>query len=327
MRRVGEGIEVEEIEALRGALTGYCYRMLGSAADTDDAVQEAVIRAYRARERFDPARGSLRTWVHGIATNVCHDMLRSARRRELLAPVPASRPGGPLGVPTGPDAWLEPMPDARTLHGTDPADPAAVAAQRESVRLAFLAALQHLPPRQRAVLLMRDVLAFSARETADALEMTVPATTSALQRARDTLARARLDGEDLAELDDAVGRDLLTRYIAAFQAHDVEAMRALLHEDATTSMPPFAWWLSGREDVVAVFAAADACTEDRLLPIAVNGTIGFGQYRPADDGELRPFAIVALEVREGLVARTITFLGSGPRFAEFGLPDRWPPDR
>ncbi|MEP7054845.1 MAG: RNA polymerase subunit sigma-70 [Actinomycetota bacterium] len=310
---------IEDLEALRGPLTGYCYRMLGCAADTDDAVQETVIRAYRHLDRFDPARGGLSTWMHGIATNICLDMLRGAKRRALLAPVPPSTPGGELGAPAAAERWLEPMPDSRTIH---PADPADLAVQRDSVRLAFLASLQYLPPRQRAVLLLRDVYGFSALETARALEITRAAANSALQRARSTLAARRLTPSDVATSDDH--QELLDRYIAAFEAHDVKAMRDLLRSDVVASMPPFEWWLSGRNDLAAVFAASDACATDRLLPLRVNGTIGYGQYRPGSDGKLRPFAVVALDVRDRLVVHTITFLGTGTRFSEFGLAQTLP---
>jgi RNA polymerase sigma-70 factor (ECF subfamily) len=312
-----------DIHRYRRELTGYCYRMLGSAADTEDAVQEAVIRAHRGLDRFDPARASLRTWVHAIATNVCLDMLRAARRRELLAPVPATV-DGELGAPLPADAWLEPMPDSRTVHAADPAE---VTVQRESVRLAFLAALQHLPPRQRAALLLRDVFAFSAAETAAALELSVPAVNSALQRARATLTEHRPAPGAVAEPDDPAVRDLLARYVAAFEAHDVAGLRALLHRDTVSSMPPFAWWLSGRDEVLRVFAGSDACAADRLLPVRTNGTIGYGQYRPGEDGTLRPFAIVALEVRDGLVTHSVTFLGTGARFGEYGLPEFLPAHR
>jgi RNA polymerase sigma-70 factor (ECF subfamily) len=312
----------DDLEALRGPLTGYCYRMLGSAADTDDAVQEAIIRAHRHRDRFDGSRASLSTWMHAIATNVCLDMLRSAKRRALLASVPASHPGDTLDAPLPADEWLEPMPDSRTVHAPDPAD---LTLQRESVRLAFLAALQYLTPRQRAVLLLRDVYSFTAAETAEVLDLTAAAVNSALQRARGTLAERRPSPADVTE--DAQQEQVLHRYIAAFEAHDVDALRKLLHADTVSSMPPLPWWLSGRDDVLATFAGSDACLFDRLLPVRVNGTVGFGQYRPADDGALRPFAVVVLEIRDGAVAHTVTFLGSGTRFAEFGLPEKLPPRR
>jgi RNA polymerase sigma-70 factor (TIGR02960 family) len=310
---------VDDLEALRGPLTGYCYRLLGNAADTEDAVQETVIRAYRHLDRFDPSRAPLRTWVHRIATNVCLDLLRGARRRALLAPVPPGVPGGELGAPVAAEHWLEPMPDSRTVHAADPAE---LAVQRESVRLALLAALQHLPPRQRAVLLLRDVFAFSAQETAQSLDLTVAAANSALQRARAALAQHRPMPADVIADDDQ--RELLDRYVAAFEAHDVATLRDLLHADVVASMPPLAWWLSGRDAVLAEFAGSDACSGDRLLPLRLNGTVGYGQYRPAADGLLQPFALVALELRDGLVGHTVTFLGTGTRFAEFGLPESLP---
>ncbi|WP_043348171.1 sigma-70 family RNA polymerase sigma factor [Beutenbergia cavernae] len=316
---------VADVDALRGRLTGYCYRMLGSAADTDDAVQETVIRAVGNLERFDPGRAALSTWVHAIATRVCLDMLRGARRRALATDLGPAASGGDIGAPLPAEAFVEPMPDSRLLEAQDPGD--AVVA-RETVRLAFVAALQRLPPRQRAVLVLRDVLAFSAREVADALGVSVAAANSALQRARATLEAHRPDPVDLAEPDDAGQRDLLRRYVAAFEAHDVAGLTALLREDATTSMPPFAWWLRGGALIASLVAGNDECAHDRLLVTRVNGGLGFGQYRPDDAGRLRPFALVGVEVVGGRIARTVTFLGAADRFGEFGLPLEWStPDR
>ncbi|WP_345216537.1 sigma-70 family RNA polymerase sigma factor [Georgenia halophila] len=310
-------VSVDDLEALRGPLTGYCYRMLGAAADTDDAVQETVIRAHRSLDRFDPSRARLSTWVHAIATNVCLDMLRGASRRALLMDVPPAV-GGDIGAPLPPDRWVEPMPDSRLLGAADPGD---VVVRRETVRLAFVAALQHLPPRQRAVLILRDVLAYSAHECADILETSIPAVNSALQRARGTLEAVRPAPADVLDPDDEQQQELLRRYVAAFEAHDVDRLAMLLREDAITSMPPFMWWLQGPERIASLMAASDACSQDRLLPTAINGSPGLAQYRPDQDGSLRPFALVLLELREGRVAHTVTFLGSAGRFAEFGLPE------
>jgi RNA polymerase sigma-70 factor (ECF subfamily) len=314
---IGSGVSASALEALRVPLTGYCYRLLGAAADTDDAVQETLIRAYTRLDRFDPARAGLSTWVHAIATNVCLDMVRAARRRMLVW-------DGPVSGGFDPDSalpaqhWVQPMPDAGLIAAEDPAD---VVVQRESVRLAFIAALQHLPPRQRAVLVLRDVLAFSAAETAGMLDTTATAVHSALQRARATLAEMEPGSAGALDLDDPRDRDLLRRYTTAFETHDVDLLASLLCEDAESGMPPLPWRLCGREAIVAVFAAGDACVGDRLVPVRMNGSVGFGQYRRDADGIARPFALLAVESRAGRIARMVTFLGSGDRFARFGLPE------
>lgn len=312
-------LAIEELEALRVPLTGYCYRLLGSAADTDDAVQETLIRASSRLDQYDPGRGRLSTWVHGIATNVCIDMLRSANRRVLVvSPDEAPAPGADLGTPLPADRWLEPMPDARLVAAQDPAE---VVLERESVRLAFLVALQCLAPRQRAVLVLRDVLAFTARETAQILGTTVVSVNSALQRARASLAARQPDPFDAADPGDAAQRDLLRRYVTAFEAHDIAALKAILREDAVASMPPVRWRLAGGGAIAALMGASDSCAGARLVPCRMNGARGFGQYRPGDDGVLRPFALVAVQVRGGQVAQIVTFLGTQHRFGEFGLPD------
>ncbi|XRQ13822.1 RNA polymerase subunit sigma-70 [Actinomadura welshii] len=306
---------IEDLEALRGPLTGYCYRLLGSAADTDDAVQETLIRASSKLDRFDPGRARLSTWVHRIATNVCIDMLRAAKRRALVVDAASASAG--LGPPLPPDAWVEPMPDSRLLDHQDPGD---VVAGRDTVRLAFIAALQHLAPRQRAVLVLRDVLVFTAQETAEILDTTVPAVNSALQRARASLDANRPDPHDAYDPEDAGQRDLLRRYVAAFESHDVDGLTAVLREDAVASMPPFQWRMDGARAIAVLAGNSDSCTGARLAPCRINGAPGFGQYRPGDDGVLRPFALVAVELRDGLIARMVTFLGTDRRFPDFGLP-------
>ncbi|PFG33051.1 RNA polymerase subunit sigma-70 [Sanguibacter antarcticus] len=307
----------EELEAYRRPLTGYCYRLLGSAADADDAVQETLIRASRKLADFDPQRARLTTWLHTIATNICIDMLRSASRRALAVDLGPASQSTEMGAPLSPGRFVEPMPDARLFGIDDPADRIVL---RETVRLAFIAALQRLSPRQRATLVLRDVLVFSAQESAEILGTSVAAVNSVLQRARAALADHPVAVTDVLDPEDAVQRDLLARYVAAFEAHDVPRLTALLREDATSSMPPFAWWLSGRDRIGAVMAASDACAGDRLLPTAINGSPGFGQYRPGLDGRLEPFALLVVEVVSGRVAHLVTFLGSQARFAEFGLP-------
>jgi len=320
--RAGQ-LATEDLEALRVPLTGYCYRLLGSAADTDDAVQETLIRASSRWDQYDPSRGRLSTWVHGIATHVCIDMLRSAKRRALVVDLGEATGRGPdLGAPLPPDAWLEPMPDSRLIAAQDPGE---VVLERESIRLAFIAALQYLAPRQRAVLVLRDVLAFTAQETAQILDATVPSVNSALQRARASLDAQRPNPLEIGDPEDAKQWGLLRRYVAAFEAHDVAGLKAILREDALTSMPPFAWCLTGGATIAELIAASDSCAGARLVPCRMNGTVGFGQYRPGDDNVLRPFALVAVQVCGGQIAHVVTFLGTQDRFREFGLPDSLEP--
>jgi RNA polymerase sigma-70 factor (ECF subfamily) len=313
-----------ELESMRRSLTAYAYRMLGASAESEDAAQEAILRAHRNIDRFDPDRGSLRTWVFRITTNVCLDLLRAAGRRALSVDLgPASVDSSRLGAPLPADRFVEPMPDTRLLSATDPAE---LVVQRESVRLAFVAALQHLPPRQRATLILRDVLRFSATETAALLDTSAAAVNSALQRARDTLDRHRPRPADPWDPADPALQGRLDRYVAAFEAHDMAALTAVLREDATTSMPPFTWWVAGGARIAGLVAAG-GCAGARLVPASINGSAGFGQYRPDDDGVLRPFALVLVETRGGRIADSVTFLGSGPRFAAFGLPEFLAPDR
>lgn len=308
-----------DLEPFRVELTGYAYRMLGSVFDAEDAVQEALLRAWRARDGFD-GRSSLRTWLYRIATNVCLDMLRGRGRRAL--PVDLGAPGAPvvesLGVPDG--DWVEPVPDAAVL----PADPAELAVARESVRLAFVAALQHLPPRQRAVLILRDVLRWHADEVADLLDTSVPAVNSALARARATLAGVRADRRVAPALGPA-DRDLLDRYVDAFARYDIDTLVALLHADAVHSMPPYALWLRGPADIGRWMTGPGAeCRASRLVRVAVNGGPGLAQYRPDPAGGHQAFSIQVLEFAEGRIARLTHFLE--PRlFPRFGLPTRLDP--
>ncbi len=316
--RTGE-LAIEDLEALRVPLAGFCYRLLGSSADTDDAVQETLIRASSRRDQYDPDRGRPSTWVHAIATNVCLDLLRSAKRRALVVDLGQETghgedPGAPL--PAG--VWLDPMPDSRLIATQDPGE---VVQERESVRLAFIAALQYLPPRQRAVLVLRDVLAFTAQETAEILDATVPSVNSALQRARALLGSRRPDPFAIGDPDDPAKRDLLRRYVTAFEAHDVEGLKAVLRADAVASMPPLRWRLAGAEEIAEAVGASDYCAGARLVRCRMNGAWGFGQYRPGDDDVLRPFALVAVDTTGGRISRLVTFLGTQRRFREFGLPD------
>jgi RNA polymerase sigma-70 factor (ECF subfamily) len=285
-----------QLATMRAELVGFAYRMLGSPFEAEDAAQETMLRAWRHSADFDPGRGALRTWVYRIATNVCLDMLRSARRRSLEF---AGAPGGDPGEPLPEAAWVLPMRD----------DPAVVAERRESVRLAFVAALQYLPPRQRAVLILRDVLCWRADEVAALLDVSVAAVTSALQRARAGIRRA--DPGRPSPLSDAAQRDLVARYTAAFHAEDVAGMVALLQTDATISMPPFTWWVHGRDEIAKVIAGSDgSCHGAQLITDEVNGTLASWQWRPTGPrGEFEPFALAVYEFGDRLIRSITTFLG------------------
>jgi RNA polymerase sigma-70 factor (ECF subfamily) len=291
-----------QLEQFRVELVGYSYRMLGSPFEAEDAVQETLLRAWRNLDRFDEAKSPLRTWLYAIATNVCLDMLRSAQRRARAMDLgPPAQVGPDLGTPLSEGAWIQPLPDDRALPAA--ADPAELAAQRETIRLAFVAALQHLPPRQRAVLILRDVLCWRSDEVARLLATTVAAVTSTLQRARATLKTVHVaPGEPFQPMDQRQ-QLLLARYCQAFERYDVEGLVWLLHEDATMSMPPFPWWLRGRADIRrALSAVARPCAGVRLVHTVANGSPAFAQYRPAGPhGRYEPFALTILGLRDGNV--------------------------
>ncbi|WP_086666817.1 sigma-70 family RNA polymerase sigma factor [Lentzea kentuckyensis] len=298
---------IETLEPFRIELTGYCYRMLGSGFEAEDAVQETLVRAWKAYDSFDPSRASLRTWVYRIATNICIDMLRSAQRRAVA--VDLGPAGGEIGAPLSERVFVQPVPDAKVL-------PEDQAIRKETVRLAFVAALQHLPPRQRAVLILRDVLAWQASEVAELLDISVASGNSALQRARATL-RTVDPGEPL-NASDPVQKSLLSRYCEAFERHDVRTLVALLHEDATMSMPPFSWWLRGRGPIsVALSDPNAACKGAWLVPVQANGSPAYWQMRPGMD---QPFGLVFLDVRDGLVTGNTTFLNVDELLPIFGAP-------
>lgn len=294
---MGETGVAERLEPFRTELTGYCYRMLGSGADAEDAAQETLVRAWRAFDRYDRGRGSLRTWLYRIATNICLDLLRGARRRAVAMDLQrAAAPGSEVGAPAPEQAFVQPVPDRAVFATGD--DPAEAAVRRESIQLAFVAALQHLPARQRAVLILRDVLAWRADEVAVLLETSVASVTSALQRARARLRAVRPDPSESIRPADPAQRELLARYCRAFEAHDITALVALLHEDATMAMPPFRWWLRGREQIrEAMLDPAASCAGARLIPTAANGSAAFWQTRPGPDGRHSPFGLVLLDVR------------------------------
>lgn len=303
----------------RVELVGYCYRMLGSAFVAEDAVQETLLRAWRSYDRFDERRSAWRSWLFTIATNVCFDMLRSAQRRgRAVELVPACGGGEPdFGSPLPDDRWIGPVPDRLVVP--EDGDPAELTTLRETIRLAFVAALQHLPPRQRAVLILRDVLGWKAAEVAQLLACTVTSVNSALQR-----ARARLDALRPAPTDpfrpmDVAQERLLRRYCEAFERHDMTTLVALLHEDATMSMPPLGWWLRGRSEIHRLLTSGDGCRGDRLVPTVANGSPAFGQYR-LGDGRHEPFALVVLELAGGWIVETTSYLDAARLFPLFGLP-------
>jgi RNA polymerase sigma-70 factor (ECF subfamily) len=312
----------------RRELTGYCYRMLGSAFDAEDAVQETMVRAWRSLDRLQGS-GALRSWLYRIATNVCLDALDGRKRRALpvdlsaepFAPVEASLDGV---LPDG--AWVEPALDRQVLPvGGDPAD---LAVQRESVRLAFIAALQFLPARQRAVLLLRDVLRWKADEVAGLLDTSVAAVNSALQRARATLATqqsAEVPAAPVVADDQAA---LLDRYLDAFARYDIEALVALLHEDAVMDMPPYAMWLRSSTDIAAWFVGpGEGCRGSHVVPLELNGNPAFAQWRASGpDGGFEPWAIHALEMSGGRITRMTAFLDTR-LFELFGLPRNPSPSR
>ena len=305
----------------RGELTGYCYRMLGSAFEAEDAVQETLLRAWDGYDRFDETRGTLRAWLYAIATSICLDMLRGRQRRARPVDLgPAAHAGEPLGAPLAQDTWIEPIPDRSVLPAEG--NPAELAVQRESIRLAFVAALQHLPPRQRAVLILREVLCWKAAEVAELLGITAVAVNSALQRARARLAARGVSSAARLRPLDGAQQDLLARYAAAFERYDVDALVALLHEDATMSMPPLRWWLRGRAQIhQALLGSGLPCKHSRLVPVAANGSPAFAQYAPTGPaGALVPWALVVVEVADGRIAGWTSFLDAARLFPLFGLP-------
>ena len=335
------GLARDEYERIRRELTGYCYRMLGSLFDADDAVQETMIRAWRSIDRFE-GRSAVRTWLHRIATNVCIDMLRGRSRRAVpmdFGPATSGRATDP-GPPLPEHEWILPAPDGRIL--ADSADPAQLAASRESVRLAFIAALQRLPARQRAVLILREVLSFSAAETAELLDTTVASANSALQRARASMSAipgpAGRDGEDgkagrdgdgdggligigsVEQLTDADQKELLEGYVDAFERYDMERLTALLREDALQSMPPYPIWLNGADEIVAwMLGTGSGCRGSRLLPFRANGSPAFAQYRSDGHGGYTAWALQVVETDGRRISEIHAFVFP-ELFERYGFP-------
>jgi RNA polymerase sigma-70 factor (ECF subfamily) len=314
--------DLTDLEPFRRELTGYCYRMLGSGFEAEDAVQEVMIRAWRHAATFE-GRSSVRSWLYRIATNVCIDMQRQVQRRARPMEMgPSSSPEESRLGPLLPEVtWVTPIPDDRIAP--EGADPAEVAQYRESIRLAFVAALQHLPARQRAALILCEVLRWQVGEVAELLDTSAAAINSALQRARATLRTLPEEPHprELVPCD----ADLLRRYVEAFERYDIEALVTLLHDDAIQSMPPFALWLRGAADIgqFMLEPGPSACRGSRLLATSANGCPAFGQYRRDPAGGYTPWALQVIELSAGKIAETTFFfalLGPERLFPAFGLP-------
>jgi RNA polymerase sigma-70 factor (ECF subfamily) len=312
-----------EFEQHRAELTAYCYRMLASPFEAEDAVQETFIRAWRGLDGFE-GRAALRSWLYRIATNVCLDMLNGKERRARPMDLGPAKEPLAANLNTLPEVtWIEPIPDGRVVPAEG--DPAEVAVARETIRLAFVAALQHLPPRQRAVLILCEVLRWKASEVGELLEMSVGAVNSALQRARATLESSNVSPADTSPSVDEADEALLARYVEAFESYDMDALTALIHEDATQSMPPYDLWLSGREDILSWWLGPGiACRGSQVIPTkAANGAPAFGQYKPSPTGDgYEPWALQVLEIEDGRIVEFTFFLDTETVFPLFGLPPR-----
>jgi len=298
-----------DLEQYRRDLTGYCYRMLGSAFEAEDAVQETMLRAWRSLDRFE-GRSALKSWLYRIATNVCFDQLKGRERRARPMDLgPAQEPLFENLAELPEVTWITPLPT-----------PDELAEQRETLRLAFVAALQHLPPKQRATLILCEVLKWQATEAAELLDTSVASINSALQRARATLATA--DTSAPADLDDET-RALLERYVDAFEAYDIDRLTELLHEDAVQSMPPISLWLQGRDDIFTWWLGPGiGCKGSKLVPVGlVNGMPAWGQYKPAPDGGYEPWSVIVPEVSDGRIVELTFFLDTKALFPLFGLAD------
>jgi RNA polymerase sigma-70 factor (ECF subfamily) len=309
-----------QLEEHRVELTAYCYRMLGSTFEAEDAVQETFVRAWRGIDRFE-GRAALRSWLYRIATNVCFDMLSGRERRARPMDLgPAVSADTALGAALPEVTWIQPIPDSRVLPTGG--DPAAVAELRESIRLAFVAALQHLPARQRAVLILREVLQWQATEVAELLETSVASVNSALQRARATIAARDATDAKVEPMDDD-RRALLARYVDAFERYDMDSLTSLLQEDASWNMPPYELWLQTHLDIRKwCLGPGVGCRGSRLIPTVANGSPAFGQYKPSPDGGLEPWSLQVLELSDGRISGITFFLDTAALFPLFGLPPR-----
>ncbi len=314
-------VSAAALEPHRAELTGYCYRMLGSPFEAEDAVQETMLRAWRGIDRFE-GRAALRSWLYRIATNVCLDLLNGRKRR--ARPIDLGPAGEPVleNLNSLPEAtWIEPVPDERVVAE---GDPAAVVQSRETLRLAFVAALQHLPPRQRAALILCEVLHWRAAEAAELLETSVASVNSALQRARAGLDQANLEVAAAPRALDEADRALLDRYVRAFEAYDIEQLTTVIREDARQSMPPFDLWLHGRGDIFTWWLGPGiGCSGSRVLPAGTaNGSPAYGQYKPSPEGGFDPWALQVIELRDGAIGELTFFLDTERLFPLFGLPPR-----
>jgi len=314
----GQELRSEDLEQYRRELTGYCYRMLGSAFEAEDAVQETMVRAWKGIDGFE-GRSAVRSWLYRIATNVCLDQLRGRQRRATPMDLgPAGTVEGFVGATRPENTWVQPIPDGQVMLA-DSDDPAEVAAARETIRLAFVTALQHLPARQRAVLILREVLRWQATEVAELLDTTVASVNSALQRARATLADHDRGATDVAAIEPEE-QALVARYVEAFERYDIASLVALLHDDAVMSMPPYDFWLQGAEEMGRWFGGPGAdCEGSRLIPLAANGCAAFAQYRPDGEGGHTAWSIQVLEVSGGRIVGHHNFLDL-ELFEAFGLP-------
>jgi RNA polymerase sigma-70 factor (ECF subfamily) len=319
--RASSEIRPEDLEQHRRELTGYCYRMLGSAFEADDAVQETMVRAWKGLDTFE-GRSAVRSWLYRIATNVCLDMLRGRQRRARPMEMgPSGTNDSFKGEMLPEHAWVTPIPDGRVLP--DDGDPAELAETKESIRLAFVTALQHLPPRQRAVLILREVLRWQATEVAELLDTSVASVNSALQRARASLADRDVDAFD-AQVVDADQQALLARYVDAFERYDIESLVALLHEDAVMSMPPYDFWLQGADEMGRWFLGNGAgCRGSRLVATTANGCAAFGSYRADGKGGHDPWALQLIEVSGDRIVGHHNFVDT-TLFPVFGLPAHLP---
>jgi RNA polymerase sigma-70 factor, ECF subfamily len=312
---------LNSFEPHRRELIAYAYRMLGSSFEAEDAVQETFTRAWKAHGDFE-GRSSLRSWLYKITTNVCLDMLKGPQRRARPMDLsPASSADTPLGTPAPDYVWVEPLPDAMAFG----ADPAERAAAKDSLRLAFVAAVQHLPAKQRAALIMREVLRFSAEETATTLEMSAASVNSALQRARSTMAKIAPAETEPLDGADAEQRRLVDSYVAAFERYDMEALTSLMHQDVVMSMPPFDLWVSGPDQVAAfMLGTGSECRGSKLVPTAANGLPAFGHYKPTGEpGVFTPWSLMVLEIERGALSGLNFFLDAARLFPKFGLPLEW----
>lgn len=311
---------LRSLEPHRRELCAYAYRMLGSSFEAEDAVQETFTRAWKSFDAFE-GRSSLRSWLYKITTNVCLDMLKGPQRRARpMDLAPASDAGATLAAPEPDYVWIEPIPDGMAF-GADPAD---AAESRDTLRLAFVAAVQHLPAKQRAVMLLREVLRFSAAETAETLQISPASVNSALQRAKATMAKVGAD-DTAPEITDEDLRRLVDGYMSAFQAYDMDVLKAMCSEDVSLSMPPIPMWFSGPESVAEfMLGPGHECRDSRLIPTGANGLPAFGHYKTSDrEGVWEPWSITVLELEGGRIKGLNYFLDAARLFPLFGLPPEY----